>query len=196
VWRGAEVLRRCWSPSPCLGAAPCGLCLVAGGVTGAAAGLRRLQSEAALIDVRLDVGSLQTSSSSPTVAGCRLGGFSVGRDWWGGERIVGGVLPRINIGTWGLCDRLCLVLVCRARTVWGGGSSLHSGIEFGRSRTGEGSSGGRKRGGVRSGPGEARTILFFHTISARPPKQPRMVRTFLKVHTRPRLAYALQCRGY
>ena len=28
------------------------------------------------------------------------------------------------------------------------GSSLHSGIEFGRSRTGEGSSGGRKRGVV------------------------------------------------
>jgi hypothetical protein len=45
--------------------------------------------------------------------------------------------------------------------------------------------------GVRSGPGAARTILLFHIISARPPKQPRMVRTFLKVHTRPRLAYAL-----
>ncbi len=30
----------------------------------------------------------------------------------------------------------------------GGGSSLHSGIEFGRSRTGEGSSGGRKKGVV------------------------------------------------
>ena len=36
-----------------------------------------LQLEAALIDVRPDVGSLQPSSSSPTVAGCRLGGFSV-----------------------------------------------------------------------------------------------------------------------
>jgi hypothetical protein len=33
--------------------------------------------------------------------------------------------------------------------VWGGGgSSLHSGIEFGRSRTGKGSSGGRKKGVV------------------------------------------------
>jgi hypothetical protein len=30
----------------------------------------------------------------------------------------------------------------------GGGSSLHSGIEFGRSRTVEGSSGGRKKGVV------------------------------------------------
>jgi hypothetical protein len=51
----------------------------------------------------------------------------------------------------------------------GGGSSLHSGIEFGRSRTGEGSSGEEEGGGVRSGPGEARTIPLFHTISARPP---------------------------
>ena len=41
---------------------------------------------------------------------------------------------------------------------------------------------------MRSGPGAARTILLFHIISARPPKQPRMVGTFLKVHT-PRLAY-------
>ena len=53
------------------------------------------------------------------------------------------------------------------------GSSLHSGIEFGRSRTGEGCSGGEEEGGgVRSGPGAARTILLFHIISARPPKQP------------------------
>jgi hypothetical protein len=78
-----------------------------------------LQSEATLIDVRLDVGSLPPRSSSPTVAGCRLGGFSVGRDWWGGERIVGGV-PRINICTWGLRDRLCLVLVSRGRYGLGG----------------------------------------------------------------------------
>jgi hypothetical protein len=35
-----------------------------------------------------------------------------------------------------------------AGTVWGWGSSLHSGIEFGRSRTGKGSSGGRKKGVV------------------------------------------------
>ena len=86
-------------------------------------GLRRLgvQSEAALIDVLFDVGSLQPRSSSPTVAGCKLGGFSIGRDWWGGERIVGGVVPRINIGKWGLCDRLCLVLVCRGRYGLGGG---------------------------------------------------------------------------
>jgi hypothetical protein len=35
---------------------------------------------------------------------------------------------------------------------------------------------------VRSGPGEARTILLLHIISVRPSKQPRMVRTFLKVY--------------
>ena len=35
---------------------------------------------------------------------------------------------------------------------------------------------------MRSGPGSARTILLFHIISARPSKQPRMVRTFLKVY--------------
>jgi hypothetical protein len=86
VWRGAAVLRRLWPPSPCRGAAPCGLCLVAGGMAGAAAaGLRRmpcsrwgpavgggLQSGAALIDARLDVGSLPPRSFSPTVSGCRL----------------------------------------------------------------------------------------------------------------------------
>jgi hypothetical protein len=107
-----------------------------------------LQSGAALIDVRLDVGSLPPRSSSQTVTGCRLGGFPVRRDLWGGERVVGGVLPRISIGTWGLCARLCLVLVCGGRYGLGGGSSLHPGIEFGRSRTSEGSSGGRKRGVV------------------------------------------------
>jgi hypothetical protein len=35
---------------------------------------------------------------------------------------------------------------------------------------------------VRSGPGAARTILRFHTSSARPSKQPLMVRTFLKAY--------------
>jgi hypothetical protein len=35
---------------------------------------------------------------------------------------------------------------------------------------------------VRSGPGEARTILLLHIISARPSKQPLMVHTFLKVY--------------
>jgi hypothetical protein len=36
--------------------------------------------------------------------------------------------------------------------------------------------------GVRSGPGEARTILLLHIISVRPSKQPLMVLTFLKLY--------------
>ena len=42
--------------------------------------------------------------------------------------------------------------------------------------------GEEERGGERSGPGAARTILLVHITSARPSKQPLMVRTFLKVY--------------
>jgi hypothetical protein len=79
--------------------------------------------------------------------------IDIGADVWGESSIMTGVYERwrsstLHIG-WGLCDRLCLVLVCRGRYGLGGGfSSRHSGIAFGWSRTGEGSSGGRKRGVV------------------------------------------------
>jgi hypothetical protein len=58
---------------------------------------------AALVDVRLDVVPLSPRSSSLTVSGCLLGGYPVGRDLWGGDLVVGGVLPRISIDTvvWG-----------------------------------------------------------------------------------------------
>jgi hypothetical protein len=46
----------------------------------------------------------------------------------------------------------------------GGGSSLHSGIEFGRSRTGEGSSGGRKKDVV-FGVGQERLGPSYFFIS-------------------------------
>ena len=63
------------------------------------------------------------------------------------------------------------------------GSGSHSGVELWLSRTGKGSSGGEEEGGgVRSGSGEARTILLLHIISVRPSKQPLMVRTFLTVY--------------
>ena len=53
---------------------------------------------------------------------------------------------------------------------------------FGRSSR-KGVFGGEDEGGgVRSGPGEARTILLSHIISARPSRQSLMVRTFLKVY--------------
>jgi hypothetical protein len=42
--------------------------------------------------------------------------------------------------------------------------------------------GEEERNGVRSGPGEARTMLLLHIISARPCKQPLMIRAFLKVY--------------
>jgi hypothetical protein len=44
--------------------------------------------------------------------------------------------------------------------------------------------GGEEEGvGERSGPGAARNILLFHTISARPSKQARMVGSTLGVYT-------------
>jgi hypothetical protein len=49
-----------------------------------------------------------------------MGGFPAGRGRWGGERVVGGVLARISVGAWGLCGRLCLVLVCRGGYGLGG----------------------------------------------------------------------------
>ncbi len=120
----------CSGPLPRAGAQfPVDCLLLLGGVAGAAlrdcdacqAVSGGLQSGAHLIGFRLDVWSLPASSSSQTVTGCRLGGFLVGRDQWGGERVVGGVLPRISIVTWGLKNGLCLVLVCRGRYCFGGG---------------------------------------------------------------------------
>ncbi len=52
-----------------------------------------------------------------------------------------------------------------------GGSSLHSGIEFGRSRTGKGSSGGRKKGVV-GGVGQAWNVFFFYKTTEMPCVQP------------------------
>jgi hypothetical protein len=84
-------------------------------------------------------------------------GHARGHDGAGDQRrrpsIMTGVYQRWCSSTlhirWGLCDRVCQVLVCRGRYgLGGGGSSLHSGIEFGRSRTAEGSSGVRKKGVV------------------------------------------------
>ena len=50
--------------------------------------------------------------------------------------------------------------------------------------------GGEAEGvGVRSRPGAARTMLRFHSISARPSKQPQNI-------TRLWLAYPLRCIGY
>jgi hypothetical protein len=50
-----------------------------------------LSPGAAPVVVRLDVVPLPPLSSAPTVAGCRLGGYPAGRDWWGGKRAAGGM---------------------------------------------------------------------------------------------------------
>jgi hypothetical protein len=50
-----------------------------------------LSSGAAPVVVRLDVVSFPPSSSAQTVAGCRWGGYPVGRDRWGGKRGAGGM---------------------------------------------------------------------------------------------------------
>ena len=77
-----------------------GGCLVlvrGGGVFRAVGGGLRLG--VALVDVRLDIVPHPPRSSSPTVAGCRLGGDPVGHDRWGGERVVGGVLSALAMGS-------------------------------------------------------------------------------------------------
>jgi hypothetical protein len=94
-----------------------------------------LQSGAALIGVRLDVGSLPPRSSSLTVTGCRLGGFPVRSNnvdplvcvfiiagpstklftWGGGGGDMGGHVLRETTSR-GLCG-----LVCPSRTSERGG---------------------------------------------------------------------------
>ena len=79
-----------WPPSPCRGVAPCGLRLVTGvGGWCCCCG--------AVTHAVRSVGACNwgppSLASSLTVTGCRLGGFPVRRDRWGGERVVGGVLP-------------------------------------------------------------------------------------------------------
>jgi hypothetical protein len=62
----------------------------------------------------------------------------------------------MNAGARLLCtsDGVCVIVYVKFSSVgagtvfWGGGSSLHSGIESGQSWTGKGSSGGRKKGVV------------------------------------------------
>ncbi len=63
-----------------------------------------------------------------------------------------------------------------------GGGVLLLGSNLGGVGPERGLRGGGRRGGVKSRPGSARTILLSHIISARPSKQSLMVRTFLKVY--------------
>ncbi len=119
VWRIAEVLRWRWPPSPCRGSAPCGLCLVAGGGDWCCCGAATHATQSVSACNRRPPSSTSDSTSGlsrPVLPRrlwrVQLGGFSVG--------LIGGV----EIALWeggGLCDRLCLVLVCRGRYGFGGG---------------------------------------------------------------------------
>ena len=68
--------------------------------------------------------------------------------------------------------------------VWGGVLLFILGSNLGGVRPERGLRGGGRRVWceTRRRPQSGRTNLFFHTISARPSKQPLMVRTFLKVY--------------
>ena len=83
----------------------------------------RLSSGAAPVVVRLDVVCFPTRSSAPTVAVCLLG--------------------LAGLGGYPVVPACC----CRGRLARAGSGS-HSGVELWRSRTGKGSSGGRKKGVV------------------------------------------------
>ena len=85
---------------------------------------------------------------------------------------------------WGLCECLCLVLVCRGRYGLGKVFLLFIlGPNLGRGGPVRGLRGEEEGGGVRSVTGAAGTILLFHTISARPSKQLRMVGSTLGVYS-------------
>jgi hypothetical protein len=116
VWHGAEVLLRRWPPSPCRGAVYCGLHLVTEGGGWCWCGAES-----------------HTARSSPSSTSASTSGLSrpvlPHRLWlvvgWGGflSDVIGGVemcSSTLHIG-WGLCDCLCLVLVCGGRYGLGGG---------------------------------------------------------------------------
>ena len=103
----------CWGGWLVLLLRGCNACRAVGGV---------LQSGAALIGVSLDVGSLPPRSSSLTVTGCRLGGFLVRRDRWGGS-CGRGVTPHQRWHMGSVCSSMsssCL----RGQVRFGGGVLL------------------------------------------------------------------------
>jgi hypothetical protein len=79
-----------WHPAHCpMGTVP--RVLVRRTASPAHADFGGLSSGAAPVVVRLDVVPLLPRSSAPTVTGCRLGGYPVGRDRWDGKRAAGGM---------------------------------------------------------------------------------------------------------
>jgi hypothetical protein len=144
-----------------------------------------LQPGAALVGVRLAVVTLPPRSTAPAVAGCRLVACKVvsGRPLrsravlWLGCRSTSG---SVWVLFWPPVPRPRLRPPRPPGGVWVV-FPLRGGVCAEKDRVGV--VGRDEEGGsVRSGPGEARTILLLHIIGARPSKQPLMVRTFLKVY--------------
>ena len=103
-----------------------------------------LKPGTALVVVCLAVVTLPPSSTAPAVAGCRLVGCSVVSGRPLRSRAVAGVSQRVRVG---LGPVLASRAPCGRRgRLAGAGLGSHCGVEFGRSRTGKGSSGGRKKG--------------------------------------------------
>ncbi len=113
-----------------------------------------LQPGAALVVVRLAVVTLQPRSTAPAVDGCRLVGCSVVSGRPLRSRAVARVSQRVRVGLGPVLDSRVPSPPATAAGAWRG----------------------------RGGPGEARTMLLLQIISARPSKQPLMVRTLLKIY--------------
>ena len=136
-----------------------------------------LSASPALVVDCLAVVTLPTRSTAPTVAGCRLVGCSVVSGRPLRSRAVAGV-------SWHVCVCLGPVLASHstsltaaaAAAAWRGRGRVHiAGWSYGGVGPERVSGGEEEGGGVRSGPGEARTILLLHIISVRPSKQPLML---------------------
>ncbi len=122
-------------------------------------------------------------STAPTVAGCRLVGCSVVSGLPLRSRAVAGVSLHVCVGLGPVLASHAPSPPAAAAAAWRGlGRVPIAGWSCGGVGP-KGVFGGEEEGGgVRSGPGEARTILLLHIISVRPSKQPLMVRTFLKAY--------------
>ena len=145
-----------------------------------------LQPGAALVVVCLAVVTLPPRSTAPTVAGCLVVVWLAVVSSADGLYAV--ALWRGCSGTsasaWGpFWPPMPLPRLLLPRSAWRGrGRVPIAGWSYGGVGPERVSGGEEEGGGVRSGPGEARTILLLHIISVRPSKQPLMVRTFLKVY--------------
>ena len=131
----------------------------------------------------LAIVTLQPRSMVPAVTGCRLVVCSVVIGRTLRSRAMAGVSLHVCVGLGPVLASHAPSPPAAAAAAWRGrGRVPIAGWSCGGVDR-KGVFGGEEEGGgVRSGPGEARTILLLHIISVRPSKQPLMVRTFLKVN--------------